>query len=314
MAEEEKKKAAADAQEIEEAHEHEHHHHHHDDDDDCCYGHDHEHEHEHHHHHHDDDDDCCCGHDHEHHHHHHDDDDDDCCCGHDHEHEHHHHHHHDDDDCCCGHDHEHEHHHHHHEHAAGGHSVKRVYTLQNVGCAHCAAKMEERISELDGVEDCVLVFETKQLRVTGENPDALLPQIREICSGIESEAKVIAPAPRHYGKNGQRVYTLENLGCAHCAAKMQHQISQLDGIDDCVLVYETRQLRVKGENPDALLPQIREICSNIESEVKVIAPEQEQEDEKQSHPLAEMLIGAGLFAAGLAVPNMAVKLVLLIAA
>ena len=328
MAEEEKKKAAADAQEIEEAHEHEHHHHHHDDDDDCCCGHDHEHEHhhhhhddddcccnhehehEHHHHHHDDDDDdCCCGHDHEHHHH---DDDDDCCCGHDHEHHHHHHHHHDDDDCCCGHDHEH--HHHHHEHAAGGHSVKRVYTLQNVGCAHCAAKMEERISELDGVEDCVLVFETKQLRVTGENPDALLPQIREICSGIESEAKVIAPAPRHYGKNGQRVYTLENLGCAHCAAKMQHQISQLDGIDDCVLVYETRQLRVKGENPDALLPQIREICSNIESEVKVIAPEQEQEDEKQSHPLAEMLVGAGLFAAGLAVPNMAVKLVLLIAA
>jgi len=34
--------------------------------------------------------------------------------------------------------------------------------------------MEERISELNGVEDCVLVFETKQLRVTGENPDALL--------------------------------------------------------------------------------------------------------------------------------------------
>ena len=127
--------------------------------------------------------------------------------------------------------------------------------------------MEERISELDGVEDCVLVFETKQLRVTGENPDALLPKIREICSGIESEAKVIAPAPRHYGKNGQRVYTLENLGCAHCAAKMQHQISQLDGIDDCVLVYETKQLRVKGENPDALLPKIREICSNIESEL-----------------------------------------------
>ena len=62
---------------------------------------------------------------------------------------------------------------------------------------------------------------------------------------------------------------------------MQHQISQLDGIDDCVLVYETRQLRVKGENPDALLPQIREICSNIESEVKVIAPEQEQEDENR---------------------------------
>ena len=174
--------------------------------------------------------------------------------------------------------------------------------------------MEERISELDGVEDCVLVFETKQLRVTGENPDALLPKIREICSSIESDAKVIAPAPKHYGKNGQRVYTLENLGCAHCAAKMQHQISQLDGIDDCVLVYETKQLRVKGENPDALLPKIREICSNIESEVKVIAPEEEQEDEKGGHPLAEMLIGAALFVAGLVIPVTAVKIARMVAA
>ena len=307
------------------------HHHHHDDDCDCGCGHHHHHdedEHEHHHHHHDDDCDCGCGHHHhhdedeEHEHHHHHDDDCDCGCGHHHHHdedeEHEHHHHHDDDcDCGCGHHHHHdedeEHEHHHHEHSAGAHSVKRVYTLQNVGCAHCAAKMEQRISELDGVEDCVLVFETKQLRVTGENPDALLPKIREICSSIESDAKVIAPKPKHYGKDGQRVYTLENLGCAHCAAKMQHQISQLDGIDDCVLVYETKQLRVKGDNPDALLPEIRKICSNIESDVKVIAPEEEKE-ESSSHPLAEMLIGAALFVAGLLIPVMAVKLVLLIAA
>ena len=310
--------------------EHEHHHHH-DDDCDCGCGHHHHHdedeEHEHHHHHHDDECDCGCGHHHhhdedEHEHHHHHDDDCDCGCGHHHHHdedeEHEHHHHHDDEcDCGCGHHHHHdqdeEHEHHHHEHSAGAHSVKRVYTLQNVGCAHCAAKMEQRISELEGVEDCVLVFETKQLRVTGENPDALLPEIREICSSIESEAKVIAPKPKHYGKDGQRVYMLENLGCAHCAAKMQHQISQLDGIDDCVLVYETKQLRVKGDNPDALLPEIRKICSNIESEVKVIAPEEEKE-ESSSHPLAEMLIGAALFVAGLLIPVMAVKLVLLIAA
>ena len=324
--------------------EHEHHHHH---DDDCGCGHHHHHdedeehehhhhhhedeEHEHHHHHHDDDCGCGCGHHHHHdedeeheHHHHHDDDDCDCGCGHHHhhdedeEHEHHHHHHDDDDcDCDCGHHHHHdedEEHEHHHEHSAGAHSVKRVYTLQNVGCAHCAAKMEQRISELEGVDDCVLVFETKQLRVTGENPDALLPEIREICSSIESEAKVIAPKPKHYGKDGQRVYTLENLGCAHCAAKMQHQISQLDGIDDCVLVYETKQLRVKGDNPDALLPEIRKICSNIESEVKVIAPEEEKEDEGGSHPLAEMLIGAGLFIAGVLVPVTAVKIILLLAA
>ena len=72
--------------------------------------------------------------------------------------------------------------------------------MQNLGCAHCAAEMQHQISQLDGVDDCVLVYETRQLRVTGENPDALLPRIREICRSIESETKIIAPAPKHHGK------------------------------------------------------------------------------------------------------------------
>ena len=69
-------------------------------------------------------------HEHEHHH------DDGCCCGHEHEHEHHH-----DDDCCCGHEHhEHEHHEHHHvaDSIPADHKTK-VYTIENLGCANCAA-------------------------------------------------------------------------------------------------------------------------------------------------------------------------------
>ena len=149
---------------------HEHHHHH---DEACDCGH------EHHHHHHDEA--CDCGHEHHHHH------DEACGCGH----EHHHH----DEACDCGHEHHHHEHHEHHSapHASHKHGKQRVYTLQNLGCAHCAAEMQYQISRLDGVHDCTLVFETRQLRVTGDDPDALLPRIREICTSIESATKVIAP-------------------------------------------------------------------------------------------------------------------------
>ena len=261
-----------------EDHDHEHEHHHHDHDDHCgCGCEDHEHEHEHHHHHHDHDDHCGCGcedheHEHEHHHHHDHDHDDHCGCGcEDHEHEHEHHHHHDHDDHCgCGcEDHEHEHEHHHHSYSAA--SAKRVYILENLGCAHCASKMEEQIQHLDGVENATITFATKQLRLNAADPDALLPQIRKICTSIESEVKVVPrnPKPSASADATTRIYLLENLGCAHCASKMEEQIADLDGISEATITFATRQLRVTAKNPDRYLDQIRRICTSIESEVIV---------------------------------------------
>ena len=130
-------------------------------------GHDHGHEHEHAHAH---GDACGCGHDHGHEHEHAHTHGDECGCGHGHEHEHAHAH---GDECGCGHDHGHEHAHVHGHHVPGhpadcnceichpheeycdvcGESlanctcrmpdadkIKRVYILQNLGCANCAAK------------------------------------------------------------------------------------------------------------------------------------------------------------------------------
>ena len=110
----------------------------------------------------------------------------------------------------------------------------------------------------------------------------------------------------------QRIYTVQNVGCAHCAAEIQRQVNQLDGVDDCVLVFETHQLRVTGKDPDALLPKIRKVCTSVERGARIIAPEDTQEDET-GHPLTEILIGAGLFIAGEFVlggmPKVAVMLV-----
>ena len=256
-----------------EDHEHEHEHHPHDGGDHCdcgCEDHDHEHNHKHQHH---DDDHCDCGcedHDHEHEHHH----DDHCDCGcEDHEHEHNHeHHHHDDDHCGCGcEDHDHEHHHEHHHHDHSSHTAKRVYILENLGCAHCASKMEEQIQHLDGVENATITFATKQLRLNAEDPDALLPQIRKICTSIESEVKVVPRDPKPAASAGAKTktYILENLGCANCASKMEKQIASLDGVSDATITFATKQLRVTAKNPDRYLSDIRRICTSIESEVIV---------------------------------------------
>ena len=279
-----------------EHHEHEHHHHH---DEHCgCGCEDHEHEHHAHEHLHNHDEHCGCGcedHEHEHHAHEHlHNHDEHCGCGcedHEHEHHEHEHHHHHDEHCGCGcedpkHEHhEHEHHHHdehcgcgcgdhehdHHDHSHNALTAKRVYILENLGCAHCASKMEERIQALEGVESATITFATKQLRLGAADPDALLPQIRKICTSIESEVKVVPrnPAPAASTDTTTKTYLLENLGCAHCASKMEEQIANLEGISEATITFATKQLRLTAKNPDRYLEQIRKICTSIESEVLV---------------------------------------------
>ena len=251
-----------------EDHEHEEHEHHHHEEHCGCGCEDHEHEeHEHHHH----EEHCGCGcedhehEDHEHHHH-----EEHCGCGcEDHEHEEHEHHHHEEHcDCGCE-DHKHEEHEHSHS-SHSSHATKHVYILENLGCAHCASKMEEQIQQLDGVENATITFATKQLRLSAADPDALLPAIRKICTSIESEVKVIPRDSKPKTADAAtKIYLLENLGCAHCAAKMEEQIASLDGISEATITFATKQLRVTAKNPDRYLDQIRKICTSIESEVKV---------------------------------------------
>ena len=131
--------------------------------------------------------------------------------------------------------------------------------------------MEERIQALEGVESATITFATKQLRLGAADPDALLPQIRKICTSIESEVKVVPrnPAPAASTDTTTKTYLLENLGCAHCASKMEEQIANLEGISEATITFATKQLRLTAKNPDRYLEQIRKICTSIESEVLV---------------------------------------------
>lgn len=119
-----------------------------------------------------------------------------CGCGHAHAHTHSHDNHTHGDSCGCGHTHNHAHAHTpeparpHNPPAMPAGVPKRIYILDNLGCANCAAKMERQIQELPGVKMAVITFATKQLAVAADDPDALLPEYRRICASIESEVTV----------------------------------------------------------------------------------------------------------------------------
>lgn len=100
----------------------------------------------------------------------------------------------------------------------------------------------------------------------------------------------------------RKIYILENLGCAHCASRMEEKINALPGVSSATITYATKQLRITADDYDALLPQIQQICTSIESEVIVAerAPHEKkplQENEEESSDMKKEAIAIGIGAA-----------------
>ncbi|MCI8326475.1 MAG: HAD-IC family P-type ATPase, partial [Lachnospiraceae bacterium] len=111
---------------------------------------------------------------------HHHDHEEPCSCGHHHDHG---------EPCGCGHKHHTE--IHHEEREIPANHITKVYILENLGCANCAAKMEKKINQMEKVSNAVITFATKQLRISAEKPDSLRSEIEKICDGIESGVKLV---------------------------------------------------------------------------------------------------------------------------
>lgn len=69
--------------------------------------------------------------------------------------------------------------------------VKKVYLMENLDCANCAAKIEDKFNRHPGVQEAVITFATGQLRLTAEDPDALIPELTQIARSIEPDAVIL---------------------------------------------------------------------------------------------------------------------------
>lgn len=115
----------------------------------------------------------------------------------------------------------------------------------------------------------------------------------------------------------EKVYILENLCCANCAAKIEAKINALPEVEKAVIVFPTRQLRLTAKNPDSLLPKLEQLAKSVEPDVTIHPEAAESEEEEKTYDLPELLTGAGFFVAGLAtgrlLPQLPIALILYLA-
>ena len=70
--------------------------------------------------------------------------------------------------------------------------MKRAYKLENLDCAHCAAKMEEAINKIDGVNRATVSFMLARLTIDArdENFEQIIDAAQKAISGVNRLCKI----------------------------------------------------------------------------------------------------------------------------
>ena len=71
--------------------------------------------------------------------------------------------------------------------------MKRTFKLEDLDCANCAAKMEEAIAKLPGVEKASISFISQKLTLEAAEDQlpAILEQANKICRSFEPDCRIV---------------------------------------------------------------------------------------------------------------------------
>ena len=71
--------------------------------------------------------------------------------------------------------------------------MRKAFKLQDLDCANCAAKMENAISNIDGVRSATVSFMTQKLVIEADDDcfDAVLDEAQRACSKIEPDCVIL---------------------------------------------------------------------------------------------------------------------------
>jgi len=71
--------------------------------------------------------------------------------------------------------------------------MKAVLKLENLCCANCAAKIEDQVQRIDGVESAGLSFMTQKLSIEAAEDDIedIVKEVSRIVKKIESDVTVV---------------------------------------------------------------------------------------------------------------------------
>ena len=186
--------------------------------------------------------------------------------------------------------------------------VKKEFILEGLGCAHCASKIEEKVNGLDGIHYANVNFMTKTLTLEIKEVNKvedLIKSVTNVVTNIESKVKV---REKINDKILKKEILLEGLCCGNCAAKIERESNNIDGVKSAIVDFISTKLIMEIEDPSKqsdIIDEVKDIVKRIEPDVNVVvidskdsqskSKNEEVEEENNKEEIIRLIIGALIF-------------------
>ena len=70
--------------------------------------------------------------------------------------------------------------------------MKKKFKLQDLDCANCAAKMEDAIKKIPGVNDANVSFMMQKMTIDADDArfDEIMKEVVEVCKKVEPDCSI----------------------------------------------------------------------------------------------------------------------------
>lgn len=153
-----------------------------------------------------------------------------------------------------------------------------IYSVKNLHCGGCAAKIENAVSSLPYVENASLNFMKKTLLIElKEIKENLLEELNKLADNLEPGTIIEETLTK---KNIKVTYNVENLHCGGCASKVENAINELPNVLEATLNFMKKTLVVEftGER-DKFLKEIKILADKIEPGTTILEIEEDTTEE-----------------------------------
>lgn len=152
--------------------------------------------------------------------------------------------------------------------------VKQEYILEGLDCAHCAAKIENGVSKIQGAENCSVNFATKIISydLDEEKQEEVSNNVRKVIKKIEPDIDIKSKSqPSSSSSLSTKVFLLNGLDCTNCAAKVEKEVGKMTGVTSSSVDFVSKKLTVDfldGESI-AISENIKQTVTRLEPHIRV---------------------------------------------